>query len=190
MKTYLEKITGKPISEEGWALLSGIRSFQEAKKGELLISEGSRCNQIWYLAEGAVRFHENVNGEYRTTHFFVSPAMFTTYHSLITGAPSELNMEVVEDAKLEVLPYDKLKALYDTSHELERIGRIMAEYQFIAEFDRRRMLLNMDALERYEFLEANQPEVFQHFQLKDIATFLGITPVSLSRLRKYRSERK
>jgi CRP-like cAMP-binding protein len=186
----LEKISKNKISEKDWELLSGIIIFEEVKKGTLLLSEGQKCRRIWFLKEGAVRFYENTNGEYRTTHFFVAQSMFTLYHSLITGAESELTIEATENLKLEILPYDKLKELYDKNHPIEKIGRIMAEYQFVAEFNRRRMLLHMDALERYEFLEANQPEVFQHFQLKDIATYLGITPVSLSRLRKYRMLKK
>lgn len=189
MREYIEKILGKKFSESDWHLLSGIIVPSELPKGQLLLKEGQRCKQIWYLKEGTVRFYENVHGDYQTTHFFIAPAMFTVYHSLITGARSELSIEAASDLVLEALPYDQLQQRYDQSHALERVGRIMAEYQFVAEFNRRRMLLNMEALERYEFLEATQPEVFQEFQLKDIATYIGITPVSLSRLRKYRLDR-
>jgi CRP-like cAMP-binding protein len=190
MRAYLENITNNKIIDKDWELLSGITYPEEFQKGKLLLKEGEKCNSIWFLSKGAVRFYENVNGEYRTTHFFTSPSMFTVYHSLVTGAASEISIETVEEVKLEVLPYKTLSALYNENHAIERIGRIMAEHQFVAEFNRRRMLLNMDALERYEFLEAHQPDVFQHFPLKDIATYLGITPVSLSRLRKYRMLRK
>jgi CRP-like cAMP-binding protein len=190
MREYIENITGKKLSDFDWRLLSKIIENSKLPRGHLLLKEGQRCNNIWYLKEGAVRFFENVNGEYRTTHFFMSPSMFTAYHSLITGAPSVLSMEATSELAMEVLPYNQLKQLYDQSHALERVGRIMAEYQFVSELNRRRMLLNMDALERYEYLESNQPEVFQQFQLKDIATYIGITPVSLSRLRKYRLDRK
>ncbi|WP_258540649.1 Crp/Fnr family transcriptional regulator [Parvicella tangerina] len=190
MKDYIESIIGKSLPKEDLAMLHEISSVQEFTKGDSLLEQGQRCTQIWYLSNGAVRFFENVHGEYRTTHFFQAPAMFTVYQSILTGEPSELSIEATTDLKLEVLPYHELKALYERSHSLESVGRIMAEFQFIGEMNRRRMLLNMDALQRYEYLEANQPEVFQLYQLKDIATYIGITPVSLSRLRKYRMERK
>lgn len=190
MREYIEKIIGRDLPDSDWVLLSEIIKEKEITKGQLLLKEEQRCNDIWYLKEGAVRFYENVNGEYRTTHFFLAPSMFTVYHSLLTDEPSELAIEATTDLVLETLPYSLLKKLYDESHVLERVGRIMAEYQFINELNRRRMLLHMDALERYEFLESNQPEVFQQYQLKDIATYIGITPVSLSRLRKYRLNRK
>lgn len=190
MRNYIENIIGYKLSDSDWNLLAGIVEVSELPKGHHLVKEGQRCNYIWFLKKGAVRFFENIHGACRTTHFFVAPSMFTVYHSLITGSPSELDIEATSDLIIEALPYDQLKKLYIQSHALERVGRIMAEYQFISEMNRRRMLLNMDALERYEYLEANQPEVFQQFQLKDIATYLGITPVSLSRLRKYRLDRK
>ena len=190
LKKYLEQITGESIPDHDWNLLSSIIVHKNIVKGNLLFETAMKCEEIWFLKSGAVRYFENVNGEYKTTHFFIAPSMFTVYHSLITGMSSELSIEAYEYLDLEVLPYPKLKELYTKSHLLERIGRIMAEYQFVSEFNRRRMLLNMDALERYEFLESSQPEIFQRFQLKDIATYLGITPVSLSRLRKYRMSRK
>jgi CRP-like cAMP-binding protein len=190
MRQFIENIISEKLSESDWKQLSDIIGKEEVQKGQHLLQEGERCTKIWFLKEGAVRFYENVKGEYRTTHFFMAASMFTVYHSLLIMGPSELNIEASTDSKLETLPYVELKKLYKESHAIERIGRIMAEYQFMAEFNRRRMLLNMDSLERYLFLEANQPEVFQHYQLKDIATYIGITPVSLSRLRKYRLDRK
>jgi len=188
LRPYLEQIAGR-MPDKDWEVLRSILRPSEVLKGRFLLEEGMRCGEIWFLVEGAVRYFENVDGEHRTTHFFTAPAMFTSYHSLISGAPSEVNILAEAECRILSLPYDRLKEGYDQSHVLERIGRIMAEYQFIAEFNRRRMLLHMDALERYEKLEEEHPEVFQHFQLKDIATYLGITPVSLSRLRKYRAER-
>ncbi len=133
---------------------------------------------------------ENMDGTEKTTHFFIAPTMFTMYHSLITATPSEVSIKAEENCSLQAIPHAQLTKLYDQSHQLERIGRIMAEFQFVGEFNRRRLHLNMDALQRYEYLEQHQPEVFQRFQLKDIATYLGITPVSLSRLRKYRSQKE
>lgn len=189
MRTYLEHITGR-LSDEDWSLINGIIQHHNIDKGAFLLEEGKVCRSIWFLEEGAVRMYELRDGNEQTTHFFLAPAFFTVYHSLLTGAPSELFIKAEEDCRLQVLPFTALSALYRQSHALERIGRIMAELNFMAEFNRRRMHLNMDALQRYEQLEASQPEVFQRFQLKDIATYLGITAVSLSRLRRYRTKKE
>jgi CRP-like cAMP-binding protein len=189
LRSYLEQIAGK-IPDRDWNLLEEIIQPMEYPGNQHLIEEGKICRHIWFLEKGALRMFEYMDGNEKTTHFFLAPTMFTMYHSLITSTPSEVSIKTEEDCILQALPYAQLIKLYDQSHRLERIGRIMAEFQFVGEFNRRRLHLNMDALQRYEYLEQNQPEVFQRFQLKDIATYLGITPVSLSRLRKYRSQKE
>lgn len=186
MREYLENIIGK-LEEHDWSLLSAIIREEVCSRGDYLLEAGIVCRNIWFLKQGAIRMFELNEGIEFTTHFFISPSFFTLYHSLLSGVPSELYIKAEENCSLQILPYSSLSKLYQDSHALERIGRIMAEFHFMAEFERRRMHLNMDALQRYEYLEKKQPEVFHHFQLKDIATYLGITPVSLSRLRKYRS---
>lgn len=62
----------------------------------------------------------------------------------------------------------------------------MAEIIFVQEYFNKKLLLNYTAKERYEYFEKEQPEIFQHFALKDIASFIGVTDVSLSRIRKER----
>ncbi|MEM1323862.1 MAG: cyclic nucleotide-binding domain-containing protein [Bacteroidota bacterium] len=185
MRNYLEKITG-PIPDEDWKLFEALSYADTKKKGAVLLDFNKKCKDIWFLKKGAVRKIDNINGAIKTTHFYVAPFMFTVYRSLLRGVPSTMSIVCEEDCDFEVIPYKDLVKLYRQSHAVERVGRIMAEHQYIEEFDLRRILLNMDALQRYEYLEQHQPEIFQHFQLKDIATFLGITPVSLSRLRKTR----
>ena len=185
MKEYIENITGH-LNPENWILLDEIMYEIDVPKGQIIQEDNKICKNIWYLKEGAARTFEYKEGEEHTTNFFIAPSVFTIFHSLITKSPSELLIRSEENCILNVLPYEKLTSLYEKSHQIEHIGRIMAELEFVAEFNRRRMLLKMDALQRYEYLERNSPEVFQRYQLKDIATYLGITPVSLSRLRKSR----
>jgi CRP-like cAMP-binding protein len=186
MRVFLEETLRMRIPDDDLDLLVSSFTSEQIAKGQLLLEEGKVCSHLWFLRSGAVRFWEYVDGQTVTTHFFLAPSMFTVYHSLVSGMPSMVTIESSEASLLDVIAYDQLKLLYDKSHTLERIGRLMAEFQFVQEFNRRRVLLQMPALERYEWLEKHQGSVFQHFQLKDIATYLGITPVTLSRLRKQR----
>ena len=100
-------------------------------------------------------------------------------------APSLIGFKAVEDTTVVVIEYKLLLELYDKIPLFERIGRIMAERQLLTEFDLRLFLLNMDATQRYEHIMQNHPWIFQRFSLKDIASFIGIAPASLSRLRKF-----
>ncbi|MEL6536351.1 MAG: Crp/Fnr family transcriptional regulator [Bacteroidota bacterium] len=188
MRPYLEAVAG-PIPDESWEAISGIIQHESAPAGRLLLETGQVCECIWCLESGAGRYFEWQDGEECTTHFFIGPIFFTNYHSLLSGQPSEFNILLEEDSHLQILPYPQLKALYDQYHPLERVGRLYAEHMFMGELDRRRQLLHWDATRHYEHLEEAYPEVLQRFAQKDIASYLGITPVSLSRLRKLRQKK-
>ena len=138
------------------------------------------------MTRGAVRKTEMNNGISNTTHFYTAPMVFTVLQSALNRSPSELSIICEEDCSFLELPYDKIQVLFDRSHYAERIGRRIVEDEFLDEFEMRRMFLKMDALERYEYMEKHRADVLNRFQLKDVATFLGITPESLSRLRKTR----
>ncbi|TAF44215.1 MAG: Crp/Fnr family transcriptional regulator [Sphingobacteriales bacterium] len=183
LKNFFERLFGQMPQNE-WELLKSILEPIEIQKGADIHKIGKYCKHLWFLQNGAVRVYENSNGYDRTTHFFIENNLFIDYHSVLKNSPSEIGFKAEEKCILQQMPYDKLLLLFDKSHFLERLARLMAERQFVMEFELRRQLLNFDALERYEFLIKTQPYIFQRFALKDIASFIGITPVSLSRLRK------
>jgi CRP-like cAMP-binding protein len=189
MKLFIENTIGR-LDEETYALLLSITTDVEISENKYLLEQGQVCKHLWFLKKGAVKVYEIINGEPRNTHFFTEKCFFTNYMSVLSKQPSDLFFQTTEPCQLSQINYYSLEKLYDQSHKIERIGRIMAEMQFISEYNLRKLLLNMDALERYEYLEQHQPEIFLRFTLKDISSYLGITPVSLSRLRKYRSNKK
>jgi len=185
MKSFIENITGQ-LDDETFDLLKNLTKEIEISKDDFLLEQGQICRNLWFLKKGAIKVYEIVKGEIRNTHFFTEESFLTNYMSVLTTQPSDLFFQATEDCQLSQISYENLERLYEKSHKIEHIARIIAEKQFIAEYNLRRQLLNMDALERYEHIEQNQPAIFSRFALKDIESFLGITPVSLSRLRKYR----
>jgi CRP-like cAMP-binding protein len=189
VKQYIENRTGL-LDETTFSLLKNIATEIELPKGDFLLEQGQICRQLWFLKKGAVKVYELINGEIRNTHFFIEECFLTNYMSVLTKQPSDLFFQATEDCQLSQINYEKLEMLYSQNHKIEHIGRMMAEMQFISEYNLRKLLLNMDATERYEYLEINQPEIFARFALKDIASYLAITPVSLSRIRKYRYKKK
>ncbi len=183
LRIFFSSIFGEMPQSE-WELLKGILEQQQVSKNEEVHAIGVQCKKLWFLEKGAVKVYELVNEQERVTHFFIENSLFIDYHSILTNLPSEIGFKAVEDCTLQVMPYDKLLMLFDQSPYLERIGRVMAERQFVQEFELRRLLLNLDALQRYRYLMEKKAYIFQRFALKDIANFIGVTPVSLSRLRK------
>ncbi|MGE5519010.1 MAG: Crp/Fnr family transcriptional regulator [Candidatus Dadabacteria bacterium] len=185
MKRFLESIFGN-IPENEWLLFNGIAKTKQLRKGKDLHQVGKFCRHLWFLEKGAIKKYEYNCDVERTTKFYTDNTFFTDYHSVLTNKPSQIGFRAVEDCELQAINYRELLKVYDQSHYLERIGRIMAERVFIQEYEDRRILLSFDAKKRYEYLLATNSLIFQRFPLKDIASFLGVTPVSLSRLRKSR----
>lgn len=185
MRKYIENITGS-LPDVDWKLYQQYLKVMKAKKGETILHFDRPCKTIWHMTKGAVRKVEMDNGIEKTTHFYVAPKIFTVLHSALTGEPSYLAIICEADCEFLTLDIEQLEYLYRQSIYIERVGRRMAEEEFIEEFSMRRMFLKLDALQRYEFIEKKHPEILIHFQLKDVATFLGVTPETLSRLRKSR----
>ncbi len=182
-RSFIEQVFGK-MPEKDWCLLDSILLPQSINKGDIILEIGARCKHLWFLINGAVRTYEIIEGRERSNYFFVDKSLFIDYYSIASNKPSELCFIAQEKSELFAINYSDLLTLYDQSQVLERIGRIMAERQFVIEYELRRMFINMDSLERYNYLLESNPSIFQRFPLKDIASFIGITPVSLSRLRK------
>ncbi len=189
MREFIEKVAGR-LEDSEYKKLLRIRTEITLSRDEFLLKDGQVCKHLWFLRKGAIKGYHILNGETRSTRFFIEECFLTDYASALTQSPTDLYFQATEHCELYKISYSKLESLYSQSHQLEHVGRIMAEFQFIEEYDRRLQQLDMDALQRYEHLEQHQPEIFTRFALKDIASYLGITPVSLSRLRKYRFSKK
>ena len=185
MRKYIEHITGV-LPDDDWQLYQQHLKVVKAKKGQTILPLNKTCKTVWHMTKGAVRKFEMDNGIEKTTHFYTAPKIFTVMHSALTGKPSDLAIVCEEDCEFLELDVKLLEELYGQSIYIERIGRRMAEQEFIEEFSIRRMFLKLDALQRYEYIETNHSEIIHRFQLKDVATFLGVTPETLSRLRKLR----
>lgn len=185
MRSYIENIVGQ-IPDYDWNLYFENLKPTKAKKGDIILPLHKVCETIWHLTKGAVKKVEMDEGILKTTHFYTAPKVFTVLQSTLKNEPSDLSIICQEDCEFLELSIKDLQPLYNKSIYIERIGRRMAEEEFISEFSMRSMFLKLDALQRYEYIEKSHPELLNRFQLKDIATFLGITPETLSRLRKIR----
>jgi CRP-like cAMP-binding protein len=167
-------------------MLEEISTVRHIDKEHTILEQGKYCNHLWFINKGAVKAFEWIEGNERVSHFFLSHMFFTNYYCWVTKNKSDLTYKAVEDSEIIEIDYPKLEALCTRHHIFDTIGRKMAEKIFVQEYFNKKLLLNYTAKERYEYFEKEQPEIFQHFNLKDIASFIGITDVSLSRIRKER----
>lgn len=154
------------------------------KKKQLLLKEGDICDFTCFIARGCVRYFHNIDGEEHTGQFFFENAWYTDYESFLTGKPSAQNIEALEATDLLILKKTDLYALYDANPRLERFGRLMAEQAYLGARRRNESLTNQSPEERYLKLIQQRPKVFERIPQHYIASYLGIQPQSLSRIRK------
>lgn len=173
-----------PISNEDFALLTPHVEERQLKKHELFATEGKIPRDLGLLLEGNMRHYYTCDGEEKTTYFYFENHFVASYISCIRQSPSLLTIEALTDCRMLVFPYATLRTLFDASQAWERFGRLLAEYLAAGLEERMVSLLTQSPEQRYEaLLEGNKQKIIERIPQHYIANYLGITPVSLSRIR-------
>lgn len=154
------------------------------KKKELILQEGDVCKYAYFINSGCLRYYYNVEGQENTAQFFFENGWYADYDSFLTGKPTKQYIETLEKSELLLLSSKDVQQLYIEIPKFERFGRIMAENAFLGIRQRSEMLENQTAEERYLTLMNERPKVFERIPQHYIASYLGVKPPSLSRIRK------
>jgi len=172
------------IDDAAWEDMREGMVYRPYKKKECFVEEGRVCKEIAYLIKGSFRYFRVIDGIETTTFFSFENNWVSAYTSFVNKSPSFVTIEAMEDAELLVLNYEQLQQLYKKHRSIERFGRLMAEYLVTCLDERMHSLLLKTPEERYlKTLNDNRiyfDRVPQHY----IASYLGIKPESLSRIRK------
>jgi len=174
----------QPLDAAEWDDFSQKLLFKKYSKGDFLIREGQVENYIYFLNKGATRHYFIKDGKEFTVDFQFQGDFVTAYYSLITREPSAVFIELLEEAEVVAIPVKVLNEFYSRYHHGERIGRLMAEYQYIKRLRKEMDLLSYTAEERYTALMQRNPAMIQQISVKHLSSYLGIHPESLSRIRK------
>lgn len=171
------------LSEDEKETFNALLVRKEFKSGDMLIKEGSVANRIFLIKNGACRSYFIKDGDDITDFFFFEHSFATDFASYCSNKPSLLNLACLEDTVALELKKADLEGLYKSSLKFSEIGRLMAEYSFI-QIEERMRLLHTENLEiKYNWMLENFPSVFQRVPQYYIASFLGVKPQSLSRIR-------
>lgn len=173
------------LSDADWDLLLPSIETRQLKKHGFFSEEGKRSFEVAFVLNGSFRQYYSKDGEERTTYFYFKDDLMCAYVSCITGQPSLLSIQALTDAEMLCFPYATLLKLYKESHAWQTIGRSIAEYIAIGLEERMVSLLIQSPEERYtELLNSNKKKIMEQIPQQYIANYLGITPVSMSRIRK------
>jgi CRP-like cAMP-binding protein len=158
--------------------------FIKLKKGERLISEGETVQYFYYLDSGCISYYKMEEGEIKVLEFYTQDVFFTDLMAYVKGTRSNYFLEAVEDCIILAVRKDLAEASFDRSHQLERFGRLSMQEAFIKMLHRVDRLNHRSNEERYRRILQKRPDLLQRVPQYLIASYLGITPVGLSKLRK------
>jgi CRP-like cAMP-binding protein len=164
-----------------------LGQFEEKtlQRQEWLLKEHTVCNEYFFLAEGFMRAYvQDTEGNDVTTNFFPAGQVVCEVASFFKRIPSRENIQALQDCKGYYLRFDQLNALFHAMPEFREFGRSVLVNALSSLKSRTLSMITETAETRYTQLLQNHPEIFQQAPLKYIASYLGITDSSLSRIRK------
>jgi CRP-like cAMP-binding protein len=182
LKNFIDRIVD--VTDTEWKAHRDCLTRRFLKKGEFLVREGQISSNVSFINKGSLRAYKELNGEELTKHFFFAREYSTEYVSFLTRQPSEINVKVMEDAELIELHYDKVQTLYEEFPVWQKYGRLIAEALFLTLAERTHRLLYYSPEENYLKLVEERRDIVEKIPQHYIASYLGIQPESLSRIRK------
>lgn len=180
---YISKWT-QINNEEKAKILTAFEPISLKKRKELLVS-GQVCNYLYFITKGCLRsFYVDPNGVEHVYQIRMDNNWIGDIDSYFTRQKSKYNIEALENSDLLRIPLDRLEQLFVEIPSLERYFRILFQKAYINALNRLSSTMWETAIDRYNEMLKEHPEIFQRVSLINIASYLGITPESLSRIRK------
>ena len=172
------------ISEDIYEVFENSATKRTANKGELLFQPHKNSDKILFIEKGLLRGYTFVNGKDFTHHFFLENWFATDFKSFLEDENTSLFIEAL--TKVEYYEFQKrdLLELYKNHHQLESLGRLIAERAFLFTVDKLKEIQTLDLKSRYKNLVTKNKELFQKVPQKYIASYLGVSEQSLSRIKK------
>jgi len=186
MQELLDYINGiSPIEDKTIKELQKLFKPLRLKKGDFFIRKDEYAQQMGFLKKGIVRaFFLNQEGKEYTKQFFIGSSIIGAYSSLLTKQPNKISQQALTDCEILVVDYKEIEKLYNKFHDLERLGRRIAEFYFLEKEQKEIEMALLDADKRYLIMRQRFPTIETIIPQYYIASYLGISPTQLSRIRR------
>lgn len=182
IREYFEKTV--QLTDKEWEIFASKLVRRAFAKKTLLLKTGEIENNLSFIEEGIVRLFIPKDGNDLTFAFAFDKSFVSAYDSFLTQNPATYQLETLTDAVIWSLSYQDLQAIYKETEIGNTIGRFASEDLFLKKSRRELSLLNSTAEQRYLSLLTEYPHFIRHIPLKYLASYIGITPQALSRIRK------
>jgi len=186
---YLQNLKDKVLSytKVDTAVLENQMQFYkkiELKKGQTLIAPGQLVKHFYYVAKGCIYYYKLEDGEQKVLEFYTDDVFFTDLPAYVKGTASNYYLKASENTIVYAIKKSDAENSFEQSHQLERFGRLSMQEAFMKIFTRVERLNSRTNEERYLRLLEKRPDLFQRVPQYLIASYLGLTPVGLSKIRK------
>lgn len=170
------------LTDDERNIIIAMNTFQSIKKGEILLREGQNSNEIYFVLKGCIRTYYMIDGVEKTTAFYTEMEGLTP-HCVISKAPSEYYISCIEDSVITVSNPEMEVEIFSKFPKFESLCRVLSEELLV------KQQINFDEFktsspeQRYLNLLQARPDLVQRVPQHQLASYLGIAPESLSRLR-------
>lgn len=175
--------------EEKQAIQDSIQ-IKEFKKGTFLLMEGDTLYMCYFIIKGCIREYYIKDGEEKTTNFFVEQDTISSMHGNTTKTPSKYFLECLEDVIVTTSSEEKEQEIFQRFPKFETICRIKME-EMLGEYQEKlARYITSSPEERYRHLQQNRPELLDRVPQYQLASYIGVKPETLSRIRKRMATKK
>lgn len=179
------------VPADEWRALEALLSLLRLRKGAFFVKPGDPSGRIGVVRKGLLRFYYvDASGSEATKAFRGPGELAAAYAEMLLGAPSRTFVEALEDSEVLIADYARFKRLYDRHHCWQALGRRVAERFYLAKEQREFEFLQLSAEERYRRFDQEYPGLAGRIPQYHVASYLGITPVALSRIVSRLKKRK
>jgi CRP-like cAMP-binding protein len=180
-RNYLTQVIS--MDEKSFDIAAEYLQIEKIFKEEYLVREGQICKKIAYINEGLFRIFNSKDGIEINTCFCMENSITTSFNSFVNQIPSIESVQALENSVLVTLSSGNLTKLQNVSAIWQKIRQLLTERECLRLSDRANSISFESALEKYENLLKYQPEIIQRVSIQHIASYIGISRETLSRIR-------
>ncbi|ULQ54882.1 Crp/Fnr family transcriptional regulator [Flavihumibacter rivuli] len=185
LREHIEKITA--LTDAEYEYIYSHFKPKKLKKHQFLVQEGDRVTNDHYVIKGCLKaYHTDNKGKEHILQFALEDWWISDYQALFKQTPATLNIDCIEDCELLTLSLHNREKLCSEMHKIEHFFRQKLSMGYVGLQQRIMSMLNNTAKERYDMLLASNPSLFQRVPKQLIASYLGVTRETLSRMASHK----